>query len=105
MVVDVSGLGSNIELSGFKDIDEAAMAVLRRIVQSYVKRFDELCYSFEKLSLKMKKVHVQVHSEKYEIHALVIDKGRAYASTTTDKDLFAALDAALKKVEHELGDK
>ena len=95
----------NVELSGFKEIDDAAMDVLKRILRTYVKRYNEICDKFEKLNLRMKKVHAQVHSEKYEIHASVIDNGKILASTTTDNNLFGAVDEALKKIEHELGDK
>ena len=94
-----------VELSGFKEIDDAAMDVLKRILRTYVNRYNEICYKFEKLNLRMKKVHAQVHSEKYEIHASVIDNGKMLTSTTTDKDLLRAADEALRKIEHELGDK
>lgn len=96
---------SNVELSGFKDMDEASMADLRREVEPYLKRYGEICKGFEKLMLRMKKVHAQVHSEKYEIHASVIDKGRLYTSTVTDKNPIAAIDTALTKIEREIGEK
>ena len=94
---------SKVELSGFKDIDEAAMGDLKRLVGTYLRRYGEICRKFQKLMLKMKKVHAQVHSEKYEIHASVMDNGRLYTSTTTDKNLIGATDLALAKIEHEIG--
>ena len=96
---------SKVELSGFRDIDEAAMGDLQRVVQSYLKRYGEICGKFQKLMLKMKKVHAQVHSEKYEIHASVMDNGRLYTSTITDKNLISAVDSALNKIENEIGEK
>ena len=105
MAADVSGFGESIELSGFKDIDEAAMGDLKRLVGTYVRRYAEICGKFQKLMLKMKKVHAQVHSEKYEIHASVMDNGRLYTSTTTDKNLISAADLALAKIENEIGAK
>ena len=103
-MTDETGL-DKVELSGFHDIDDAAMDVLKRILITYVKRFKEICDNFENLALRMKKVHAQVHSEKYEIHASVFDNGKLFTSATTHKDLFLATDEALKKIEHELGDK
>ena len=97
--------GPNVELSGFKDIDEAAMGDLRRLVGTYLRRYGEICRKFQKLTLRMKKVHAQVHSEKYEIHASVTDNGRLYTSTTTDKNLIGAADLALSKIESEIGEK
>ncbi|MBI2549855.1 hypothetical protein HYV83_01590 [Candidatus Woesearchaeota archaeon] len=94
-----------IELSGFKDIDEPAISDLKRIAASYVKRFSEICGEFEKLTIRMKKVHAQVHSEKYEVHISVLDKGKLFTSAVTDKNLLNAADAALQKVEHEIGEK
>ncbi len=96
---------SNVELSGFKDMDEAAMQDLRREVEPYLKRYVEICSDFQKLILKMKKVHAQVHSEKYEIHASVIDNGKLFTSTVTDKNPIAAIDSALAKIEREIGEK
>ncbi len=94
-----------IELSGFKDIDEPAMSDLKRIAASYVKKFNEICEEFEKLTIRMKKVHAQVHSEKYEVHVSVLGKGKLFTSAVTDKNLLNAADAAMQKVEHEIGEK
>lgn len=93
--------GPNVELSGFRDIDEFAMADLKRLVGTYLRRYGEICRKFQNLALKMKKVHAQVHSEKYEIHASITDSGKFYTSTTTDKNLINAVDLALAKIESE----
>lgn len=98
-------LSEKVELSGFKDIDDDAMNDVNRIVSAHIKRYMEICRGFEKLLLKMKKVHAQEHSEKYEINAALIDNGRMYTSTITDKNLLSAVDAVLEKIEHEIGEK
>lgn len=97
--------GGSIELSGFKGIDEPALIVLKKLVGGYAKRFSRNRQGFEKLSLHLKKVHAQEHSEKYEICASLAAKSRLYTSTTTDLSLFFAVEAALKKIERELGGK
>ena len=94
-----------VEFSGFKEIDAPAMNDLKRMASVHVKRFKEICASFEKLTIRMKKVHAQEHSEKYEVHVSVLDKGRLFTSAVTDKNLLGAADAALEKVEHEIGEK
>ena len=105
MAADIPNFWESVELSGFKDIDEAAIGDMKRLVGTYMRRYGEICGKFQKLMLKMKKVHVQVHSEKYEIHASVMDNGRLYTSTTTDKNLIGATDLALAKIESEIGAK
>lgn len=95
-------LGGNIELSGFREIDGGSMVVLKKIIGNYAKRFSEICSKFELLSVKMKKVHEKERSEKYEIHAMVMDNGQPYNAELTDMNLFFAVDKALKKIESEI---
>jgi len=95
-------LGGSIELTGFKDMDGATMVVLKKIVGTYARKFSELCRNFEKLSVTMKKVHEREKSEKYEVHAKVLDNGKPIVSAVTDFNLFFAIDSALKKVEKEI---
>ena len=95
-------LGGNIQLSGFTDLEPAQMIVLKKIVGTYARRFSNKCKKFELLKLSMKKVHEHEHSEKYEIHAMVVDDGTRKTATVTERNLFFAIDAALKKAENEM---
>ena len=95
-------LGGNIQLSGFKDMEPAQMIVLKKIIGTYARKFSNKCGKFELLKLSMKKVHGQEHSEKYEIHAMIVDEGKQYTSEITERNLFFAVDASLKKVENEI---
>jgi hypothetical protein len=95
----VLALGGNIELSGFSHLDRDTMIVLKKIVGNYAKKFSEECKGFQKLSLKMKPVHAIDKSEKYELHAMVLDGGKNFNSTYTDKNLFFAVDKVFKKIE------
>lgn len=99
---DNVALGGNIELSGFKDLDGSTMIVLKKIIGNYARRFSEICTSFEKLHVTMKKVHERETSEKYELHARVVDKGESYSSETIDRNLFVGIDILLKKIEKEI---
>lgn len=98
-------LGGNIELVGFKEvIDGATMIVLKKIVGNYVRKFSEISKTFEKLTLTLKEVHTSQDekSRKFELHARVLNGGKPITSEVTDKNLFFAVDSALKKVEKML---
>jgi ribosome-associated translation inhibitor RaiA len=99
---DMVSLGENIELSGFRDVEDPVMAVLKKILGTYSRKFSESSSGFEGMSMKMKKVHAQRRSEKYEIHASVSVSGKLYTSEVTDRNMFFAADSALRKVEQEI---
>jgi ribosome-associated translation inhibitor RaiA len=97
-------LGGNIELAGFSSLDRDSLIVLKKIVGNYAKKFSEMCKSFQKLSLKMKQVHVSgdERAGRYELHALLADGGKTYVSEHVDYNLFVAVDKVFKKIESEL---
>ena len=99
---DVLELGGHIELSGFSSLDGANMIVLKKIIGSYARKLSELAKGFEKLQVHMKKVHEKEKSEKYEIHVKVVVSGKPLTSEVTDRNLFFALDKALKKAQSEI---
>lgn len=91
-----------VEFSGFKGIDEAAMADVKASVSKKLKRLSEICKGIEKLTVQLKKVHALPRSEKYEVHArLITITGKAYTSTTTDYDLILAVESVLERIESE----
>ena len=95
-------LGGMIQLTGFRDIDSSSMAVLKKIIGNYAKRIAELTKELETLHITLKPVHEREKSEKYEIHAKILDDGKVYASEITDRNLFVAVDGVLKKLVNEL---
>ena len=95
-------LGGNIELSGFRDIDSASMVVLKKIVGNYGRRLSDISDKFESLKVTMKPVHETEKSEKYEIHAQLINAGKSVVSEVVERNLFVAVDNALKKIENEI---
>ncbi|MBI2143126.1 hypothetical protein HYU20_02180 [Candidatus Woesearchaeota archaeon] len=90
-----------VKLLGFQGINGPVISDIKLIVGKKLKRFSELCTGFEQLVLHLKKVHAQVHSEKYELHASLKDKGKLYTTTVAHKDLLLAVEAALEKLESE----
>ena len=99
---DVMQLGGNIELSGFRDIDGASMVVLKKIIGNHVRRMTEISDKFESLKVTMKPVHETEKSEKYEIHAQLMNDGKPIVSEVVERNLFVAVDDALKKVISEI---
>jgi ribosome-associated translation inhibitor RaiA len=95
-------LGGNIQLAGFRDIDGASMVVLKKIIGNYARKMSEHSDKFENLHVTMKQVHTKEKSEKYEIHAKLIDNGKPFVSEVTERNLFIAVDNALKKIISEL---
>ena len=99
---DNKKLGGNRELAGFRDLDGATMVVLKKIVGNHAKRIEELADKLELLHLTLKQVHEREKSEKYEIHAKIVDDGKVFASDVTDRNLFVAVDNVLKKITNEM---
>ena len=99
---DSMQLGGNIELSGFRDIDGASMVVLKKIIGNYGRRFSEIADKLESLKVTMKPIHETEKSEKYEIHAQLMADGKPYVSEVVERNLFVAVDTALKKIENEI---
>lgn len=96
-------LGGNIKLDGFREVDRPELVVVKKIVGSYARKFsDMLGDEFEELSLSLKLVHKKEKSEKYELHAKVMKKGKPYAAEVTDRNLFVAMDSVLKKLQVEI---
>ena len=95
-------LSGKIQLTGFKDVDGSSMNVISKIINSHAKRIAELTKNLESLHITVKSVHEREKSEKYEIHAKIIDNGKVYASEITDRNLLVAVDTVLKKMINEL---
>lgn len=89
-------------MSGFKELEPGSIVILKKIVGNYARRFSEQCESFEKLSLSMKLVHEREGSKKFEIRGMVIDKGKTYTSSLTDRNVFVVVDSVLKKIGNEI---
>jgi ribosome-associated translation inhibitor RaiA len=92
-------LGGNIDLTGFRELDRSVMIVVKKMVGNYVKKFAERVEDFEKLSLTLKTVHQTEKSEKYEIKAMLVHKGKIHNSERTGYNLFVAIDESLKALE------
>jgi ribosome-associated translation inhibitor RaiA len=99
---DSMQLGGNIELSGFRDIDGASMVVLKKIIGNYGRKFTGIANNFESLKVTMKPVHETEKSENYEVHARIFLQGKPVVSEAVERNLFVAIDAALKKIESQI---
>ena len=95
---DILKLGGSIELSGFSSIDRGAMIILKKIVGNYARKLADSSKSFEALKLRVKKVHDSV----YELKAQVVDSGNIIISSVEDRNIFVAVDSALKKLSEQM---
>jgi len=88
-------LGGNIALTGFSALDRDNMIILKKIVGSYAKGFSEKAQEFKKLHLELKR------AEPYELIATLTASDEKTVNAK-DKNLFVALDNALKKIESSI---
>ena len=102
MSKDTVNLGGSIQLTGFRDVDISSMTVLKKNIDNYAKRIAELTKKLETLHITLKPIHEREKSEKYEVHAKIIDNGKVYTSEVTERNLLIAVDTALKKLVNEL---
>jgi len=95
-------LGGNIELIGFKQVSLADVVVVKKLVGHYTRKIQENSQNFEKIQIILKEIHKVEDNSKHEIHVKALDNGKAFSSEVVDKNLFIALDNALKKVLGEV---
>lgn len=88
-------LGGNICLTGFSELDRDSMVILKKIVGSYVKGFSERAEDFKGLHVELKK------GEPYRLIATLTANDEKMANAE-DKNLFVALDNALKDIENSI---
>lgn len=95
-------LGGNIELVGFKQVSLAEVVVVKKLVGNYTRKIQDHSKNFEKISVHLKEIHKIDNNAKHEVHVKVLDDGKAFSSEVIDKNLFVALDSALKKMLGEV---
>lgn len=97
-VQDIVKLGGNIELSGFSGIDGGTMIILKKIIGNHVKKMSNQVKNLEKISMTMK----LVHDNQFELKAMLLDNGKPINSSATERNIFVAVDSALKKIMSEI---
>lgn len=95
-------LGGNIELVGFKQVSMADVVVVKKLVGHYTRKIQEHSQNFEKIQIFLKEIHKIDNNAKHEVHVKALDDGKLFNSEVVDKNLFIALDNALKKVLAEV---
>ncbi len=91
-------LGGNIELTGFRELDPGSLVIIKKMVGNYARKIADQSSNFEKLSLTLKIVHETEASKKFEIKAKALDNGKPSNSEVTERNVFVAVDKALKKL-------
>ena len=92
-------LDHKLEMSGFKAVDPASMIMVRRVIDGSLKKFNENLDGFEKLKFTLKEVHGTEKSVKYQITASIVIRNTVQSVETIDRNIFFALDSAVRKLE------
>lgn len=102
VIIDDIKKTGGFELSGFREIDDSSMAIIKRMAGTYARKIAEHGTKIELIKITLKSVHKREKGEIYEIHSYIIDNGKKYASEAQDRNLFVAVDDALKRIVKEL---
>lgn len=92
----------SIQLSGFGVVDDSAMMLANKIIDTHARRMGKLAKKLEYIHVTLKEVHKREKGEKYEIHAKLRDNGKIYVAKATERNFLTAVDEVLKKLGNEL---
>lgn len=92
-------LGDTIQLSGFKELEHGALIVVKKLVGTQVKKFQESIKDFQRINIHLKTVHKTEQNMKYELHAGLIHGGKNINVETIDRNIFMALSSIFEKLE------
>ena len=95
-------LGNKIELVGFSDLENGEKNIVRKMVGTYLNKFEHKVGEVENLKLRLKKVHEREDNAVFQIIATLTIPGKVYTAEEEDRNLFITLDNALKKIESQL---
>ena len=85
-------LGGNIKLINFENIEPALLIVIKKIVGNYTKKISTTLPSFQSIEIALE------DKESNAIRVRVL-ADKEYEASASDKNLFFALDYALKNIE------
>ncbi|MDI3474238.1 MAG: hypothetical protein PWR30_561 [Candidatus Woesearchaeota archaeon] len=96
-------LGGNIELIGFGDFDRSELAVVKKIVGNYVRKFSDMKKGLSSARLRVKTIHEREKSAVYEVNLqLVFDEGKPVVTNSSGRNLFFVVSDVLKSAEELL---
>jgi len=99
---DEINLGDSIQLSGFKEINSGEMIIIKKMIGSQVRKFQDMIPDFERLKIYMKSVHKTGDHMQYEIHADLIHAGKIMNAKSLDRNLFVTIADVLNKLENSI---
>ena len=96
-------LGSQIELTGFRKLQQGSMPIIRKIVGHGVKIISEKAPKFGSIKITLKKVHEKKEGHgQCELHAQCLVNGKQFTSEVTHRNLFFGLSDILKNIENQI---
>ena len=93
-------LGGNIQLSGFGNLDEEQLLIVKKMVGQFVKRVDSN-KNTSRLQMTLKGIHATEGQKpkKYELHGLLDLDGKITQTESIDYNFLFVLNNVLKKLE------
>ena len=95
-------LGDNIQLSGFKIVSSEELVVVKKLIGTQVRKFQDMLPGFERFVVHLKPIHKTEKNMQYEISAELIHEGKVKNSKIVDRNLFMGLSIIFNKFESML---
>ncbi len=96
---ELINLGETIQLSGFKIIDSGELIVVKKLIGTQVRKFQDMLPGFERLAIHLKPIHKTEKNMQFEISAEIVYEGKVKNSKAIDRNLFMGLSIIFKKFE------
>ncbi len=94
-------LGDKIQLVGFKDLKPGELHIIKKLIGTQVRRFQELVPDFERLKLRIKIIHSNEinNNSEFELKSELIHGGKPINAEVTCRNIFTAISKVLNKIE------
>jgi hypothetical protein len=96
---ELINLGESIQLSGFKIISSGELVVVKKLIGTQVRKFQDMLPGFERLVIHLKPIHKTEKNMQFEIAAELIYEGKVKNSNVVDRNLFMGLSTIFNKFE------
>ena len=97
---EIIQLGDSIQLSGFKIVDSGEMVIIRKLVGTQVRKFQDMIPGFERLVIHLKPVHKTEKSMIFDLNSELIHEGKVMNAKTENRNLFMGVSELFSKFEN-----
>jgi len=97
---EMINLGNSIQLSGFKIVNSGEMIIIRKLVGSQVRKFQDMIPGFERLVINLKPVHKTKKNMLFELNSELIHEGKVMNAKSENRNLFMGVSELFVKFEN-----